>query len=196
MAAETDLVRIARIGDSVFAVVITLLAYRVRIPDAQLLAAGDLRPLVPFIRDLSGLVMSFFVASMFWISHWRVFRRMQHSDLQYVALNIAYLGTLVLLPISTSLVSAADGTRIGSLAYSANLLAIATASFFLRRHARRLDPKAFGAGLVLLAPLLLMLMFGGALLLSLWRPGLAPWIWCLTLVTPWIDNRWGVGRAA
>ncbi len=192
--AETDLVRIARIGDSVFAVVITLLAYRVHIPDAQVLAAGELRPLVPFVRDLSALLMSFFVASMFWISHWRVFRRMQHSDLKYVALNIAYLGTLILLPISTSLVSAADGTRIGSVAYSVNLFCIATAGFFMRRHARRLDPQVFSRGLVLMTPVLLMLMFGGAAIVSLWWPALAPWIWGLTLVTPWIDNRWGVGR--
>lgn len=196
MSAETDLVRIARIGDSVFAVVITLLAYRVHIPDAAVLGAGEWRPLIPFIRDLGAVLLSFFVASMFWISHWRVFRRMQHSDLKYVALNIAFLGTLILLPISTSLVSAADGTRIGSIAYSGNLFAIAGAGFFLRRHAHRLDPQAFGPGHVLLTPSLLMLMFGVAGVVSLWWPAAAPWIWGLTLVMPWVDNRWGVGRKA
>jgi uncharacterized membrane protein len=125
-----------------------------------------------------------------------VFRRVQHSDLKYVALNIAYLGTLVLLPISTSLVSTADGTRVGSLAYSANLLATATAGFFLRRHAVFLEPHAFGPGRLLLVPATLMLMFGSAVLVSLRWPAAAPWIWGLTLITPWIDNRWGVGRKA
>ena len=196
MPAETDLIRIARIGDSVFAVVITLLAYRVHIPDAQVLEAGQWQPLVPFIRELAALLMSFFVASMFWVSHWRVFRRLQHCDLTYVGLNIAFLGTLILLPISTSLVSAADGTRVGSLAYSGNLLATASAGFFVRRHAHRIDPQAFGPGHVLLTPSLLMAAFGTALLVSLRWPSAAPWIWGLTLLTPWIDNRWGVGRTA
>jgi len=38
MSEETDLARMARIGDSVFAVVVTLLAYRVRIPSREALS--------------------------------------------------------------------------------------------------------------------------------------------------------------
>jgi uncharacterized membrane protein len=167
MKGETELVRIARIGDSVFAVTLTLLAYRVRIPSHDELISGKLVPLIPFLLDLWAVVLSFLVVSMFWISHWRVFRRMKHSDVKFVALNLAFLGTLTLLPISTSIVSSNYGTRFGSLAFSANLFATATAGVFLRMHARRLDPQAFGRGHPLLSPALAMLLFGPAMIVSL-----------------------------
>ena len=131
------------VSTSVFAVTLTLLAYRVRIPSHDELISGKLALLIPFLLDLWAVVLSFLVVSMFWISHWRVFRRMKHSDLKFVALNLAFLGTLTLLPISTSIVSSNFGTRFGSLAYSTSLFAAATAGLFLRIHAGRLDPQAF-----------------------------------------------------
>lgn len=194
MNGETDLTRIARIGDSVFAVTLTLLAYRVRIPEEQVIADGNWHAMLPFIRDLGAVVLSFFVASMFWISHWRVFRRMRQSDIQFVALNLVFLGALVLLPISTGLVSG-DLTRAGTLAYSANLFFAATASLFLRRHARRIDPEAFGRGRLLLTPAVSMFFFGAAGLVSLYRPSVALTLWLCTLVNPWVERRWGIGQS-
>jgi uncharacterized membrane protein len=195
MTGETDLARISRIGDSVFAVTITLLAYRVRIPGHDALTSGELSPLLPFVRDLAAVLLSFFVASILWISHWRVFRRMRQSDIKFVALNLAFLGTLILLPISTSLVSG-DITRIGSLVYSGNLFLAATAGLFLRMHARRLDPQAFGASRLLLSPALSMVLFGSAGLVALYWPAASIALWWCAIATPWIDRRWGIGRSA
>ena len=192
MTNETDLARISRIGDSVFAVTITLLAYRVHIPDPDVLMAGDPAALAPFFRDLGAVLLSFFVASMFYVSHWRVFRRMRQSDIQFVVLNIAFLGALILLPISTSLVSS-HLTRFGTLAYSANLFFCATASLFLRRHARRIDPKAFGPGRLLLTPAISMLLFGAAFATSFYSPTASAALWLCAVVSPWIDRRWGIG---
>lgn len=194
MPNEADLARISRIGDSVFAVTLTLLAYRVQIPSRDALMSGQIAPLAPFVRDLGALLLSFFVASVFWISHWRVFRRMRQCDIRFVALNLAFLGALILLPISTSLLSN-DMTRLGTLAYSANLLFGATASLFLRRHARRIDPHAFGPGRLQLAPAISMALFAGACIASLYAPGAALFLWLCALVNPWIDRRWGVGRS-
>jgi uncharacterized membrane protein len=192
MTQETDLMRIARIGDSVFAVTLTLLAYRVRIPDQAALSSGALEPLMPFLRDLGAFVLSFFVASMFYISHWRVFRRMRRSDLRFVALNLAFLGTLVLLPISTSLLSA--DTSFGRLAYSGNLFFASSAGMFLRAHARRIDREAFGPGRLLIAPVLSMAIFGSAALIGFYYPDAAIGLWWCALASPWIDRRWGIGR--
>ncbi len=195
MDGETELGRIARIGDSVFAVTLTLLAYRVRIPGHDELMSGSLESLLPFLLDLWAVVLSFLVVSMFWISHWRVFRRMKHSDVQFVALNLAFLGTLTLLPIATSIISSNYGTRFGSLAYSTSLFATATASLFVRMHARRLDPQAFTRGNPLLAPGLAMLVFGIAMVMSLQWPLAASTMWWLALLTPIVESRWGIGRA-
>ena len=192
MTGETDLARIARIGDSVFAVTITLLAYRIRIPSHEALASGQASALMPFLSDLAAVLMSFFVASMFWISHWRVMRRMQQSDIKFAALNLLFLGALVMLPISTSLVSGSL-TPIGALVYSANLFLAATGGLLLRMHARHLQPQAFGSGLLLLSPLLSMLLFGGAAVVSLQWPLAAMVMWWCAVMSPWIDRRWGLG---
>jgi uncharacterized membrane protein len=194
MAGETDLARISRIGDSVFAVTLTLLAYRVRIPGQAELRSGELSVLLPFLQDLGAVVLSFLVASLFWISHWRVFRRMRHSDLTFVALNLLFLGALVLLPISTTLVSG-DLTPIGTMVYSANLFFGATAGLFVRRHARDIDPQAFGQGRLLLAPAVSMVLFGSATLVSVYSPVAALALWLCALANPWIDRRWGLGRS-
>jgi uncharacterized membrane protein len=194
MTGETDLARISRIGDSVFAVTITLLAYRVRIPSHDALVSGELSLLLPFLDDLLAVLLSAFVASMLWISHWRIFRRMGKSDIKFVALNLAFLGTLILLPTSTSLISV-DLTRIGTMAYSGNLFLAATAGFFLRMHARHIDPKAFGPGRLLLTPALGMVIFGGAVIVSMWSPRSAMALWCFALATPWIERRWGLGSS-
>jgi TMEM175 potassium channel family protein len=195
MTGETDLARIARIGDSVFAVTITLLAYRVRIPGHDALLSGELSPLLPFLDDLLAVLLSAFVASMFWISHWRVFRRMRQSDIKFVALNFVFLGTLILLPTSTALISV-DLTRIGTMAYSGNLFLATTAGFFLRMHARRIDPQAFDPGRLLLTPALGMAIFGGAVIVSVWSPRLAMALWCFALALPWIERQWGFGPSA
>jgi len=195
MAEETDLARMARIGDSVFAVVVTLLAYRVRIPTLEALTGGQLAPLKPFVTDLAAVVMSFVVASMFWIGHWRVFRRMQHSDYGFVALNLAFLGTLILLPISTSVMSVAGDSTMAARACSANLFLLAMAETFFRRHARRLDTSAFGSNRLLLSPLMLMLLFGAAALVSLAWLAACPALWSMAILVPLIENRWGLGRA-
>jgi len=184
----------ARIGDSVFAVVVTLLAYRVRIPSVEALTSGQVAPLVPFFTDLGAVVMSFLVASLFWIGHWRVFRRMQHSDYGFVGLNLAFFGTLILLPISTSIMSVSYGSLLGALTYSVNLFLVATAEAFFRRHARRLDPHVFGSTRMLLSPLLLMLLFGSAAIISLVWPAACPAIWCTAILVPLAENRWGMGR--
>lgn len=191
MHQESDLVRIARIGDSVFAVTLTLLAYRVRIPSEAALLGGKLGPLLPFLSDLGAVVLSFFVASMFWLSRLRVFRRMQKSDITFVGLNLAFYGAMILLPISTSLLSA-DVSALGRVVYSGNLFLASTFNLFLRRHARRIDPEAFGKGPLLLSPALSMLVFGSAAIVSLYSPTGAIVLWNCALLTPWIDTRRGM----
>lgn len=194
MNGEADLGRLARIGDSVFAVVVTLLAYRVRLPGREALAAPSAEAFTPFLTDLLALTISFLVAALFWMSHWGAFRRMHRVDLRFVALHFAFLGTLVLLPISTSLMSSAPNQLVGAFAYSANVCAIAVALFFFRAHARRLEPESFGTVPLLLAPALLIAVFGSATVVSLLAPQWSRALWCLAFVVSPIERRWGLGR--
>ncbi len=192
MTAETDLARIARIGDSVFAVTLTLLAYRVRIPSQEVLMSGDFSRLMPFRDDLLAVLLSALVASMFWLANWHIFRRMTRADTKFVALNLAFLGSLILLPISTSVISA-DLSPLGTMAYSGNLFLLSTTSLLMRVHARRIDAHAFGPGLLLLTPILGMIIFGCAVVVSLKAPRAAEALWFAGMAMPWIARRWATG---
>ena len=195
-AAESDLARLSRITDSVFAVVITLLAYRVRLPGREALAAPSLAALTPFLADLGALAISFLVASLYWLAHWAVFRRMHGVDFRFVTLHFAFLGGMVLLPLTTSLMSAAAGERIGAFAYSVNLFFLAAMQTLFRAHARRLEPQAFGGAVpLLLTSALLTTLFGIATVLSLTEPAAARWVWWASLLTPFVERRWGLARA-
>ena len=196
MNAESDLARLSRITDSVFGVVVTLLAYRVRLPSREALSALAPGPLEPFLHDLVALVMSFLVATLFWLLHWGAFRRMSRSDFRFVALHFAFLGAMVLLPISTSLMSSASIELAGAFAYSANLFLLAATQTLFRVHARRLEPEAFGNLPILLTPSLLTGIFGAAAILSLFSPSASPMLWFASLVTPLIERRWGIGRVS
>ncbi len=194
MNGETDLARLARIADSVFAVVVTLLAYRVRLPAHDALASLSLVALAPLLADLAALALSFLVASLFWMLHWGAFRRMHRADAAFVALHFAFLGAMVLLPISTSLMSAASGNVPGTVAYSGNLFLLAALQTLFRVHARRLEPEAYGDAPVVLTPALLALIFGAAAVVGLFAPVASHLLWYVALVTPAIELRWGLGR--
>jgi uncharacterized membrane protein len=197
LTQESDLARLARIADSVFAVVVTLLAYRVRLPDREALAALDGPALEPFLADLGAVVLSFLVAALFWMAHWRAFRLLRRADIGLVALHFAFLGTLVLLPISTSLMSNASGpSAAGPTAYSANLFLLAGTQTLFRAHARRLLPEAFVGVRPLLTPALLTLVFAAAAVAALASPWASRALWCASLLTPIVERRWGLGRAA
>ena len=71
MSVPSDLQRLTTITDSVFAVSVTLLAYSVRVPQALIGKPITLPELVPFLADVGALVLSFCIASLFWLSHRR-----------------------------------------------------------------------------------------------------------------------------
>lgn len=194
MNTARDLRRITTIGDSVFAVVVTLMAHRVRLPEFDAFRTGDMKALTPFFTDVLAVVMSFFVASMFWLAYWRVARRMRHADIGFVSSSLMFIGTLVLLPISTRIISESFESSTGAaLVYSANLFLAAFAQLFVRLSARRLEPDAFPRRGLLRVPLLLMGLFLLAGAVSFWHPRWAIYIWLSAFVGRYVDRRWGIG---
>lgn len=134
-AAPTDLHRITTIGDSVFAVALTLLAVGVRLPPSLIgksLEVSDLRPL---LLDMGAVAMSFSVASVFWLSHWVYLRKVIRTTVPFLISNLAVLLCIILLPISTRLLSAGPLSTVSAAIYSANLLATSLAELLFRRQA-------------------------------------------------------------
>lgn len=131
----TDLARITHIGDSVFAVALTLLAVGIRLPPDLIgrhLTGADL---VPMLSDMGGVALSFCIASVFWLSHSVHLKRAVRTTVRFLVADLAVLLCIVLLPISTRLLTAGPLSTASAAVYSANLLAASIALFLFRRQA-------------------------------------------------------------
>jgi uncharacterized membrane protein len=103
MTKSADLQRLASLSDCVFAVAMTLLAFTVRIPDQGLDPAKLPGELTRMWNESFGLVLSFAIAAMFWVGHFRLLRSLSRATVGVIYLNLFQLFWIVVLPISTSL---------------------------------------------------------------------------------------------
>lgn len=92
--------RLILFSDAVFAIAITLLAIEIHPPEhwhgvADLF--GQMR------HKLMAYAVSFGVVGIYWISHRRTFSRLTRADGVLDVLNLAMLGLLALLPLTTEL---------------------------------------------------------------------------------------------
>jgi hypothetical protein len=96
-----EIQRLSALSDGIFAVSMTLLAFSIHLPESS--AAGRLaNELTRMCQEGIGLVVSFWIAAMFWLSHLRLFQLLQRADFGFRLLNFALLLSIVVLPISTS----------------------------------------------------------------------------------------------
>ena len=100
---QKSLDRLIGISDDIFAFAMTLLALDLVTPvilgqanDASLAAA-----LVNEFHSFVGFFVSFWVISMLWLSHHRIFRYVKSSDSGLLPLNLVLLFFIVLIPFAT-----------------------------------------------------------------------------------------------
>ena len=188
----TDLHRITTIGDSVFAVALTLLAVGVRLPPELMgrhLTGADLRPL---LSDMGAIALSFCVASVFWLSHWVHLRRAVRTAVPFLISNLAVLLCIVLLPISTRLLSAGPLSNASAAVYSTNLLATSLALLVFRRQAIRMSlPAGEAPPATRVSPTLgsyfALTIHSSALVAAFFQPYLSASLWLLAFTTPMIE---------
>ncbi|WP_405566266.1 TMEM175 family protein [Polaribacter sp. Asnod6-C07] len=104
MKNETfDKARVISFSDAVFSIAITLLVLEVVIPSYKELKTGDtlliLRNRIP---SFIGLVVSFMVTAIYWVSHLRIIKYVSSINSKLLWLNIMLLFFIVLLPFSTA----------------------------------------------------------------------------------------------
>ncbi len=94
--------RLLFMSDAVFAIVMTLLALELRVPegfsDATVMEA--LREMTP---KLIAFAISFAVISVFWIGHATITRDLKQFDWAVGWANLVFLFTLTLIPLATAL---------------------------------------------------------------------------------------------
>jgi uncharacterized membrane protein len=139
MISVPDLRRLALIGDSVFAVSITLNARAVTIP--RLGASGfDSPAFGTFVEGVISVLLSVVVACLFWLGHWRYFRHVRKSSVALIAAHFTFLLALILLPISTDLFATNRLNPVATLVYGLNLLLLSVVALVFRVVAVRHSP--------------------------------------------------------
>ena len=104
MENETfDKGRVIGFSDAVFSIAMTLLVLEVVIPSYNELKTRDTLVILQYrIPSFIGLIISFFVTVLYWISHMRIMKYVSTINSKLLWYNILLLFFIVLLPFSTA----------------------------------------------------------------------------------------------
>lgn len=118
-----DNLRLNAISDGVFAIVITLMVFEIKIPEvAPGQAAIELpQALIKLLPDFSILFLSFVVLGIYWIGHNNVFLHVLRHDRLMLWLNILFLLVVALIPFPAALLVRYGDAQISVILYALNL---------------------------------------------------------------------------
>lgn len=182
-----DVRRMMLIGDSVFAVSITLLAHAVDVPKSLTGDALDTPEFRRFMVDVGGVVLSVVVASMFWLGHWRYLRNVRTADPRLIVAHFAFLLGLILLPISTSFYVQNLFNGIATFVYGCNVLYESLAAILFRRCAILNTPGASRSLVHHVPQVIVTALFATSVAMAFHSPRHAQMLWYFALCTPFLE---------
>ncbi|MEP6748476.1 MAG: TMEM175 family protein, partial [Bacteroidota bacterium] len=101
--------RIVLFSDAVFAIAITLLIIDIKVPEIKSgLAITDhnfLESALSLIPKFVGFIISFFLISLYWTIHHKMFGFVVNYNSRLIWLNLLFLFSIVLMPFSTNVYS-------------------------------------------------------------------------------------------
>lgn len=167
--------RLESLSNTIFGVAMTLLAYD--LPKAgqfqNLPGWTDLYQL--YAGRLSGLVLSFIIAGIFWFSHHRRLARQPYGSRNVVFLNLLFLLSIILLPVTNGLDGSYGQSSAVTVLFGLNLTVIAMLNSWLWWMVYRADrhrSEFIGS----IFPVLVLLP---GTLVALFAPQYAKYIWFL-----------------
>jgi uncharacterized membrane protein len=96
-----EFARLVNLSDAVFAIAMTLLVLGLAVPDVPAARLGaELMDIVP---QLLAFLLSFALVANIWWQHHKLFARLARIDRSIVALSLAMLGVVALVPFPTGL---------------------------------------------------------------------------------------------
>ena len=167
--------RLESLSNTVFGVAMTLLAYNLPKVGAFKGMPGwnDLYQL--YAGQLSGLILSFIIAGLFWISHHRRLARQPYGTRRVVIVNLFFLLSIILLPVTNGLYSNYRLSSAVSVLYGLHLTLIASLNallwWFTRGHGEH-PPELTRA-------IFPVLVFVPGTLVALVAPQYAQYLWFL-----------------
>jgi len=131
--------RIEAFSDGVFAIVITLMAFDIKLAPNVSDLMQALHALLP---KLNGYILSFALVGMYWVAHHQMFHVLRRVNRQLMWINLLFLMLVTFLPFTTSLLSVGTVTRLAVTIYGANLAAISLVLFCIWFYATRVAELA------------------------------------------------------
>jgi len=118
-----DNVRMNAMSDGVFAIVITLMVFSIKIPEiAPGLAASQLsHELLKLLPDFAILFLSFIILGIYWVGHNNVFLHVLRHDRLMLWLNILFLLVVALFPFPAALLIRYGEAQISVILYALTL---------------------------------------------------------------------------
>ncbi len=171
---QFEMRRLESLSNTIFGVAMTLLAYD--LPKAGQFTGlpnwGDLYHL--YAGRIVALVLSFIIAGIFWISHHRRLARQPHAGRGTVLLNLVFLLSIILLPVTNGLDSNYGASNAVAALYGLHLTLIAALNAWLWWLAvgRRWSAELAGA----IFPVLVLLLGTAVALVA---PQYAQYFWLL-----------------
>jgi uncharacterized membrane protein len=180
--------RVVAFSDGVFAIAITLLVLNLQIP-ADLRGESVGHALNDQAGNLLAYALSFAVIGRLWLVHHRFFGEVTHFDSHLMSFNLLYLGFVVLIPFTSSVLGDHGDTTAGVIVYAVNL-AITNflgAAMFLYAARSGLTRDRFVRYVE--SPLRLRnvaggIIFGLSIPIAVWNPLVAILIWGILFLVP------------
>jgi len=136
-AGQFEMRRLESLSNTIFGVAMTLLAYDLP-KNIQFVTVPDWTDLYrQYVGRMAGMILSFIVAGLFWISHHRRLARQPFGSRASVMLNLFFLLSIILLPVTTNLYSSYRQSSAVSVLYGMNLTIVAALNAVLWRMAVR-----------------------------------------------------------
>jgi len=181
---EIEFGRIVAFSDGVFSIAITLLVLNLSI--SHHLTDGEVGNALWEQREqLLAYAISFAVIARFWIVHHSFFSEVTAFDGRLISLNMLYLGCLVLIPFSSSVLGEYGGQLPAVVVYSANLTAVVLVGQWMSwdaRHAGLTKMDAETATENLVRALFIVGVFLFSIVIALFDASIAPFCWLLLFV--------------
>ena len=123
--------RIEAFSDGVFAIIVTLLIFEVKVPVlGDLSNSAVLDALIGIVPKGLGFAVSFFTVAIFWVSHHYIFHRIAHSNWKLIWYNNLLLFWLAIVPFTTAFIGNYPTQPLVVFIYALNLF-LATLTFSL-----------------------------------------------------------------
>lgn len=178
---EVEFSRIVAFSDGVFSIAITLLVLGITV-DPGLPHDKLAHALWEEREAVLAYAISFAVIARFWLVHHAFFSEVKAFDTKLIALNMLYLGFLVLIPFSSQVLGDYGGQLPAVVVYSANLAAVVLIGQWMSWDARRAGLTTIDAETArenLIRGLFIAGVFLISILVALWDASIAPYLWLL-----------------